>query len=393
MVSQAEREKARGIVPQQSQQQGVQQQQSPPMQEYGSPQFQQQQQPAYQQEPEMHLSGGGPQAQQQYQQGGNAGYNAPQGAYQQPQPQYAGNYPQQAGPGGAGFAAGGIPQQEYQNGNAAGKDMGAFFGEIDNIGSELDTLKRNIASIGNLHNTVLNSSVNEQRQEQAQAELTQLTAETSRLTNNLKLRIKNLSEQNDKIPSVPGNEADKNTRRMQVAAQKKKFMDLIQEYRLVEQKSRDRYKARMERQYKIVKPDASEAEIKQAIETDQGTQVFANALTQSTRYADARNAYREVQERHEDIKRIAQTMTELQELFNDMAMLVERQDEAIMTIEASAQDVEQNMEGGHKEIERGVQKATKARRKRIWCFWILVIIIIVIVLAVTLSILSKNGTI
>lgn len=78
----------------------------------------------------MHLSGGGPQAQQQYQQGGNAGYNAPQGAYQQPQPQYAGNYPQQAGPGGAGFAAGGIPQQEYQNGNAAGKDMGAFFGEV-----------------------------------------------------------------------------------------------------------------------------------------------------------------------------------------------------------------------------------------------------------------------
>lgn len=99
-------------------------------------------------------------------------------------------------------------------------------------------------------------------------------------------------------------------------------MDLIQEYRLVEQKSRERYRSRMERQYKIVKPDATEAEIKQAIETDQGTQVFANALTQSTRYADARNAYREVQERHEDIKRIAQTMTELQELFNDMAMLV-----------------------------------------------------------------------
>jgi t-SNARE complex subunit (syntaxin) len=54
----------------------------------------------------------------------------------------------------------------------------------------------------------------------------------------------------------------------------------------------------------------------------------------------------EVQERHEDIKRIAQTMTELQELFNDMAMLVERQDESIVAIEASAQDVENNMEAG-----------------------------------------------
>lgn len=91
------------------------------------------------------------------------------------------------------------------------------------------------------------------------------------------------------------------------------------------------------------------------MDTDQGSQVFASAvsaperfdrprctevtcvqLTQSTRYADARNAYREVQERHEDIKKIAQTMQELQQLFNDMAMLVERQDEQIQTIEATA---------------------------------------------------------
>lgn len=86
-------------------------------------------------------------------------------------------------------------------------------------------------------------------------------------------------------------------------------------------------------------------------------------LTQSTRYADARNAYREVQERHEDIKRIAQTMTELQELFNDMAMLVERQDEQIQTIEASANDVETNMGAAHVQIEKGVKSAKKARRK------------------------------
>ena len=70
-----------------------------------------------------------------------------------------------------------------------------------------------------------------------------------------------------------------------------------------------------------------------------------------------------MQERHEDIKRIAQTMTELQELFNDMAMLVERQDEQIQTIEASANDVETNMGAAHVQIEKGVKSAKKARRK------------------------------
>lgn len=201
----------------------------------------------------MHPAGGMQQSQQGALSGGD-GYDN-NAAYAQQQQQ---QYPQQQQAGG--YAAGGglpvsgqeIPQQQqqqyqqpqgYANGNA-GNDMNAFFGEvgllfftfaksddlsqmthflqIDNISSELTVLKRNIDRIGNLHSTVLNSTVNEQRQEQAQSELNQLTQDTSRLTNNLKLRIKNLSEQNDKIPNVPGNESDKNTRRMQVAAQKKK---------------------------------------------------------------------------------------------------------------------------------------------------------------------------
>lgn len=38
----------------------------------------------------------------------------------------------------------------------------------------------------------------------------------------------------------------------------------------------------------------------------------------SNRYGEARSAYREVQERHEDIKRIEKTLTELAQLFNDV---------------------------------------------------------------------------
>jgi len=271
--------------------------------------------------------------------------------------------------------------------------MNEFFAEIENISQSLQQLKSNIGQISQLHTTVLNSATNEERQEQAQQELSRITTETSRMTNSIKLRIKNLSDLNDRQPNVPGKEGERNTRRMQVAVQKKKFMDLIQEYREVEAKSREKHRARMERQYKIVKPDATQEEIRYAMDTDQGSQVFANALTQSTRYADARNAYREVQERHADIQRIAETMTELQQIFNDLAALVERQDEQIQTIEASAQDVETNMQAGNQQIEKGVKSAKKARRKRVWCFWIIVLLVIALALGITLGVLSKQGKI
>jgi hypothetical protein len=84
----------------------------------------------------------------------------------------------------------------------------------------------------------------------------------------------------------------------------------------------------------------------------------------SNRYGESRAAYREVQERHEDIKRIERTIAELAQLFNDvrlsvhvwlpawpyldrqMSILVEQQDETINIIEAQASEVEKDVETG-----------------------------------------------
>jgi syntaxin 1B/2/3 len=46
----------------------------------------------------------------------------------------------------------------------------------------------------------------------------------------------------------------------------------------------------------------------------------------SNRYGESRAAYREVQERHEDIKRIETTLAELAQLFNDVSMTQDAKD-------------------------------------------------------------------
>jgi len=85
-----------------------------------------------------------------------------------------------------------------------------------------------------------------------------------------------------------------------------------------------------------VKPDATPEEVRAVVEDDQGGQIFSQAvritlcfwlfdvfltlyqLMNSNRYGESRAAYREVQERHEDIKRIERTIAELAQLFNDV---------------------------------------------------------------------------
>ena len=69
-------------------------------------------------------------------------------------------------------------------------------------------------------------------------------------------------------------------------------------------------------------------------------------LLSSNRHGQANSAYREVQARHEDIQRIEQTLTELAQLFNDMAMMIEQQDETIVEAETQAAAVHKDMEDG-----------------------------------------------
>ena len=112
----------------------------------------------------------------------------------------------------------------------------------------------------------------------------------------------------------------------------------------MEQQHRQKYKQRLERQYKIVKPDATPEEVRAVVEDDNGGQVFSQAvriypysypctrrgrliaivltrllqLMNSNRYGESKVAYREVQERHKDIQKIERTLTELAQLFNDV---------------------------------------------------------------------------
>ena len=69
-----------------------------------------------------------------------------------------------------------------------------------------------------------------------------------------------------------------------------------------------------------VKPDATPEEVKAVVDDDQGGQIFSQALMNSNRYGEARSSYREVQERHADIKKIEKTLTELAQLFNDVSV-------------------------------------------------------------------------
>jgi len=266
-------------------------------------------------------------------------------------------------------------------GATAADGMTRFYNEVSSIQDELRRFDANVSTIADLHARSLNTTDEALIQQNATA-LDTLVTETRSLSNQIKNRIQELERQ----PVPQGQDA--RIRQNQTSLIRSKFIEALQNYQQVEQQYRTRYRQRVERQFKIVKPDATPEEVAAVVQGDEGAggQVFSQALTSTTRYGESRAAYREVQERHEDIRKIERTLAELAQLFVDMDVLVTQQEETINAIETAAVHVEQDTEAGLAQTKKAVDHARSARRKRWICFIIFLIVLAAVGLAIGLTV-------
>lgn len=237
----------------------------------------------------------------------------------------------------------------------------SFLNEITELQTTLSAVDGNIAKIADAHSRSLNGA-DEAASAAAEAELVTLTSQTRGLTNATKTRIQVLATRANKLPAGK----DKNMQESQLKAIKSRFKDAIRRYQQLENDYQRKYRARAERQFSIVNPSATQAEIDAAMD-EPNSQVFSQALLSSNRHGQATSALREVQDRHAEIKKIEQTMAELAQLFNDVDILLTEQDEQIDVVAGHGQDVERHMNQGLESTKKAVVSARKARKKRIIC--------------------------
>lgn len=269
-------------------------------------------------------------------------------------------------------------------GNGSSDPMSDFYAEVSSIQDGIAEFSANVARISELHSRSLNST-DESVSRQNAALLDDLGLQTRRLSTSLKERIQALDAK--ALPRPQDARVQKN----QIGLLRSKFVEVLQNYQTVERDYRARYRQRVERQFKIVKPDATQEEVNAVVDDvgGGGDQIFSQALSSSTRYGESRAAYREVQDRHEDIRRIERTLVEVAQLISDMDVLVTQQGETIDEAERKGQDIENDMNRGVQHTEKAVEHARSARRKRWYCFFLCLLILAIVGIVVGVTV-GKN---
>ncbi|KAI9739662.1 MAG: nicotinate phosphoribosyltransferase [Cirrosporium novae-zelandiae] len=240
------------------------------------------------------------------------------------------------------------------------KDPNAILNECRDIDKGVDTIQRNLDSLRQLQQRSLDDPEASQGTA-TNRQLDALNTETMNLYRAFADRIK-------KIKQSPESGDPRNA--PQVGKVDRKLKTAINQYQQVERDFRRRLQSQMERQYRIVRPDASDAEVQEACEDTSNNQVFSQALLQSDRRGQAQSALRAVQGRHEAIQKIEQQMIELAQLFQDMEALVVQQEPAVAQIEQRGEEVNENVAKGNIELNGAIEKARARNRKKWWCLGI-----------------------
>ncbi|UKZ49395.1 hypothetical protein TrVGV298_003642 [Trichoderma virens] len=310
-----------------------------------------------------------------------AGYD--QGGYDNPPPSYN-NTPY--GAGGRGYDQAGATAVEMapltQNaGGMAREDPNAIRNECRDISNTVRQVETNLEQIKVLQSRVL-SDVDSSSSSQSNRQLDALTTETMATYRALADRVRQVKSKPEGRSATNSGHVDRVDREVKA---------VITKYQTVESEFQAAVKQQMGRQYRIVRPEATEEEVQAAVNDTGNGQIFSQALMQSDRQGRARAALSAVQDRHKELLKIEQQMTELFQLMQDLDTLVVQQDAAIVQIEQKGEEIVENLDKGNEEIAVAVTTARSTRKKKWICLGIVVAIIAIVVIIVLIYVFVIRG--
>ncbi|KAI5289031.1 Plasma membrane t-SNARE, secretory vesicle fusion, partial [Ascosphaera aggregata] len=236
-------------------------------------------------------------------------------------------------------------------------DPHAILNQCRDVDKGIDTVESYIDQIGGIHKRLL-SDADLAKEGELHAQAEDLATQTKTLYRSLIERMKTLKRAPDAGSSMNSQQIGKVERRLKGA---------IESYQKMQVDFRKGYEEQVARQYRIVRPDATDAEVQEAVEDTSNQQIFSQALIQSDRRGDAQKVSALVRQRHADIQKIEHDFEELAQMFTDLNTMIVQQEPAVQQIDEQGQTVVQNVGEANAQIDEAITKAKARNRKKWWC--------------------------
>ncbi|VAI52285.1 unnamed protein product [Triticum turgidum subsp. durum] len=193
-----------------------------------------------------------------------------------------------------------------------------------------------------------------------------------------KTKVDELDKDNLSNRKKPGCEEDSavdRSREQTTGAVKKKLKKRMDDFQVLRESIRQEYREVVERRVFTVtgnRPD--EETIDDLIETGRSEQIFKDAVQQQGR-GQVLETVAEIQERHDAVRDLERKLLELQQIFLDMAVLVEAQGDMLNHIETHVSNATNHIQQGVGALQKA--KALQKNSRKWMCYAIILLLVVV----------------
>jgi len=266
----------------------------------------------------------------------------------------------------------------------AEKNLTPFFSEVSLMKTEMEQIRQLLLKLKEAHEeskTIHKAQAMKSLRERMDRDVLQILEKAKFIKGKLEeLDKANLSSR--KIPGCGQGSSTDRTRTATTNGLRNSLKKLMGEFQSLRQIIMAEYKETIERRYYTVTGEkADEETIDHIIETGESENMLQRAIQEQGK-GQIIEVIREIQERHDTVKEIEKNLLELQQVFLDMAVLVQTQGQELDSIEANVERASSFVDGGTRKL-RKARKLQKNTRK--WtCIGILILLIIILIIVLPL---------
>lgn len=258
-------------------------------------------------------------------------------------------------------------------------ELEIFFEHVSMVRNHITMIKQSTEFVKEMTTDMQEKALSDADTLKRNKMFSKVITKTNRLIKDLTESVKRIKEYNDTFAAAHPDELPLLRIRSNIYGTLcKNFRDTVEEYNSAQEAQKRIVKEKLLRQCHYINTEVDEPAVEKALE-EGNTQVFRSTLAASSGeqqqqdlQAEATQALAYVENKHNEIVTLTNSMRELHQLFLDLSFLVENQGELIDDIEDNCRRASEYVEKGVENLHQANVYQKKARKKLFWVYGLIV---------------------
>eukprot|EP00921_Rhytidocystis_pertsovi_P003570 GHVQ01006194.1.p1 GENE.GHVQ01006194.1~~GHVQ01006194.1.p1 ORF type:complete len:397 (-),score=86.68 GHVQ01006194.1:390-1412(-) len=278
--------------------------------------------------------------------------------------------------------------EESREGETNGEFMKEYFSKVKVLKSAISEAEKHVGRMRELKQSVLEATSPEQEKDISH-ELNHLLDTTNIIIAKTKKALHVIKHENVAFANKHTDSSEARIRTNMHQALTRRFGAVLTEYQTVQTEYKLEVRNKVARQVQIVYPEANEEEVHQMVEAGDMSSAMALRTRITGSHQTLKNALADIQDKYRDIRRLEQSVSELHQMFLEIATLVEHQGELLDQIEFSVTQAKEYTEKAETELVTARKYQETAKKRMCWITVCLIILGIIIALPIIITYTAK----